>query len=66
MRTKRFRAVAVCVVAAALAASCAPASKKRGPTPYDKTVVGDCYTVDLFTVAKIEEPSAEVPVAWAK
>ncbi|MFV0473597.1 MAG: hypothetical protein ACK5MQ_05245 [Pikeienuella sp.] len=36
-----------------------------GPTPFDKTVVDDCYTVDLFDVAKVETPEAGVPAAWA-
>ncbi|QIE55110.1 hypothetical protein G5B40_06375 [Pikeienuella piscinae] len=37
-----------------------------GPTPFDRTVVEDCYTVDLFTVAKIEPPGSDVPAEWAR
>ena len=60
MRFTNFRlAMAACVVLAA----CAPPTK-RGPTPYDRTVKSDCYTVDLFTPATIQQPAADVPTAW--
>lgn len=45
-------------------AACAPPTRKSGPTPYDLTVVPDCYTVELFTVAKIKEPGDDVPSDW--
>lgn len=66
MRINWVRAVVACVAAAAISAACAPKLKKTGPTPYDKTVVKDCYTVDLFTVANIEEPGDGVPSDWAQ
>lgn len=66
MRIRSVQAIVACVAAAVLAASCTPGPKKSGPTPFDKTVVQDCYTVDLFTVANIEEPDANVPSDWAK
>lgn len=52
--------------AAALAlAACSSGKPKPTITPFEKTVVEDCYTVDLFTVAEIESPGAEVPPEWA-
>lgn len=56
--------VAIAVATFALTA-CAPKVVKKGPTPYDKTVVADCYTVELFTVAKVETPGDDVPPEWA-
>jgi len=57
--------VGLAVVAALGLSACQPKVKKAGPTPYEKTVVDDCYTVDLFTVAEIEEPQSDVPSEWA-
>lgn len=65
MRFSKTRAIAAIALAALALTACAPKTVKKGPTPYDATVVADCYTVELFTVAKIETPSAEVPAAWA-
>lgn len=48
---------------ALMLAGCAPKQKPRGPTPFDLTVVEDCYTVDLFTTVEVEEPG-EVPDDW--
>lgn len=62
MRISRVQ-TAVAVAAVALIAACAPPQKRAGPTPYDKTVKADCYTVDLFTVANVETP-AGVPSEW--
>lgn len=38
---------------------------ETGSSAYDKTVVKDCYTVDLFTEAPIEAPASDVPAEWA-
>ncbi|MEL7465624.1 MAG: hypothetical protein AAFN79_16270 [Pseudomonadota bacterium] len=64
MRITRLRAMVACVLAAAVTIGCAPKREARGPTPFDKTAVADCYTVELFTVAEIEAPSTTVPAAW--
>lgn len=53
------------LAALALAACSSGEKKAAGPTPYDRTVVEDCYTVDLFTVAPIEQPEEDVPAEWA-
>ena len=65
MRFNLLGAVALSAAAAALAVGCAPKRTATGPTPYDRTVVADCYTVELFTVADIEPPGADVPAEWA-
>lgn len=64
---RRGSAATLAGLFAILALTACSSEKKvaSGPTPYDKTVVNDCYTVDLFTVAKVEEPDANVPSAWA-
>lgn len=58
---------AAALAAAMLAAACESQKQSgpTGPTPYDLTVVEDCYTVDLFTVAKVEAPAKDVPPEWA-
>lgn len=67
-----FRRSAAALVAASFAimtvAGCSFGEKKRasGPTPFDKTMVDDCYTVDLFSPAKIEKPGKDVPAEWRK
>lgn len=65
MRFSKFQAITACLITAVLATACAPKREARGPTPFDKTVVADCYTVELFTVADIEPPGSDVPVEWA-
>lgn len=51
---------------AAVVAACTSSKQEvAGPTPYERTVVNDCYTVDLFTVAKVEAPGKDVPAEWA-
>ncbi|MEO0359995.1 MAG: hypothetical protein AAF322_02755 [Pseudomonadota bacterium] len=61
----RWRSVAICGAAAAglLVAGCASKPEPKGPTPFDKTVVADCYTVDLFTKTDVVEPT-DVPDEW--
>ncbi len=58
---------AAALAGAMAAAGCSSTQKTTavGPTPYDRTVVEDCYTVDLFTVAKVETPGKDVPSEWA-
>lgn len=63
MRVTPLRAAACALVVGALAA-CEPKPVAKGPTPYDRTVKSDCYTVDLFTVATIEDPAEAVPSEW--
>lgn len=29
-------------------------------------MVDDCYTVDLFTIARVEKPGPDVPAEWAE
>lgn len=65
MRNRKIWAGALAVIAALTLAACEKKVAKTGPTPYDKTVVNDCYTVDLFTVAKVETPTSDVPGEWA-
>ena len=65
MRFLNFRTAVVSAIAAAVVMGCAPKRVAKGPTPYDRTVVADCYTVELFTVANIEPPGANVPADWA-
>ena len=65
MRLSGLQAFAVCILSTALIVGCAPKRAAKGPTPFDKTVVQDCYTVELFTVAEIEPPGADVPAEWA-
>lgn len=60
---RQFRILAALAAGVAALAACAPKQTKRGPTPFDKTVVADCYTVDLFTEAPISEPT-DVPDEW--
>ncbi len=64
MRIETVKAGLACLLIVGLAASCAEKVVKKGPTPYDATVVKDCYTVELFSVAKVEEPRPEVPAEW--
>ncbi|MEM7546336.1 MAG: hypothetical protein AAF367_12430 [Pseudomonadota bacterium] len=66
MRVKSMWAAGLAALVVVGLAACTPTVKKAGPTPYDKTVVDDCYTVDLFTVAQIQEPEADVPSEWAR
>lgn len=63
------RGVAALIVgsfAVLMVAGCSFFEKKKptGPTPFDKTMVDDCYTVDLFSVAEIEKPGKDVPDEW--
>lgn len=65
MRLRKFGAFALSAISLAALSACSSAPKKAaGPTPFDKTVVADCYTVDLFTVATVAEPANGVPDAW--
>jgi hypothetical protein len=65
MRTRTIWAGALAIVSALVLAACENKTAKVGPTPYDKTVVNDCYTVDLFTVATVEPPASDVPGEWS-
>ena len=59
-------ALAGCALVALALAGCSSGPKKAASTtPYDQTVVEDCYTVDLFTVSKIVPPGGDVPKEWA-
>lgn len=50
-------------IGAALTA-CAPKPKPSGPTPFDRTVKADCYTVDMFTSTAPEPLGSDVPTEW--
>lgn len=64
MRIGTVKAGLASLLIVALASSCAEKIEPKGPTPYDLTMVKDCYTVELFTVAEVQEPKAEVPPEW--
>ncbi|MFN3259777.1 MAG: hypothetical protein ACE37J_04375 [Pikeienuella sp.] len=66
MFRRGFGALALTAALGLALTGCAPKRQEAaGPTPYDRTVVNDCYTVDLFTVAKVETPGPDVPAEWA-
>ncbi|MEM7525116.1 MAG: hypothetical protein AAF360_15445 [Pseudomonadota bacterium] len=64
MSTTRFLTIAGCALGALALVACQPKPTAKGPTAFDKTVVADCYTVDLFTIAEVQEPEGDVPGDW--
>ena len=61
-----MRAILIMTLAAlgVALAGCAPKRGVTGPTPYDRTVDAECYTVDLFTPSNVTQPAADVPSEW--
>ncbi len=53
--------VAACVLVSGCSKGPAPVAPR--PKPVAKIVNSDCYTVDLFTRARVEKPAADVPEA---